>query len=262
MNLLGLVTGFLAGLVLYPWFGPLGVLIATVAGTLFDAIGRRPGAFGAETSALVVQIYSLWGLIAGRGELNDAQKLFLRGVAGQLQLSGALARTAYEAFDRGRQAMEGMPWPEVLARTASTARDIEEYLLDRRTLHWIYAASRRLAALGTVRPGLAEQLDAIARTFSIIDEVGSAGIGSQGDPYEKAWRHFKPGQSVSPEAYTTLGVNAEASVDEIKKAYRTLVLRHHPDAHSERSEREKAQAAEKFLQVQQAYERIRRARNF
>jgi hypothetical protein len=262
VNLFGLVAGFLAGMVFYPWFGPLGLLIATIVGALLDTVSHRPGAFGSETSELVVHIFSVWGMLAGRGDLTDAQKLFLRGVASQLKLGTGLARTAYAAFERARAAVDGRPWPEVLAQTASSAHEISDYFLDRRTLLWIYAASRRLAALGTIRPGLAEQLDAIAQAFSIFAEVGSAGIGSQGDPYEKAWQHFKPGQSVAPEAYSTLGVSADASVEDIKKAYRSLVRRHHPDAHSERSEREKAQAAEQFLLVQQAYERIRRARNF
>jgi DnaJ-domain-containing protein 1 len=264
VNLFGLAVGFLAGLMFYPWFGPLGPILGALGGVILEAAGRRPGVFGAETSQLVLGLFSLWGMIAGRGEVSDAQILFLRGVAGQLQLGPNLARSAFAAFEQGRADVEGRPWAEVLARTDAAARNIEEHFLDRRTLLWVYAASRRLAALGTIRPGLAEQLDAIARAFSILDEVGTAGLGSQtqGDPYEKAWKNFKPGASASPEAYSALGLSPEASVDEIKKAYRGLVRRHHPDAHSERSDREKAQAAEQFLQVQQAYERIRRARNF
>jgi DnaJ-domain-containing protein 1 len=267
VNLFGLAAGLLVGMMFFPWFGLLAPILGALAGVLLESVGRRPGAFGTETTQLVLRLYSLWGLIAGRNEVSDAQILFLRGVAGQLQITGPLARGAFEAFQQGRLSVEGLPWSAVLALTAGAAREIaEEHYLDRRTLLWIYASSRRLAALGTIRPGLVEQLDAIAQAFSLLDEVGTAGLGSssqaQGDPYEQAWKNFKPGSSVAPEAYATLGLKPEADMDEIKKAYRSLVRRHHPDAHADRSEREKAQAAEQFLQVQQAYERIRRARNF
>jgi DnaJ like chaperone protein len=260
VNLFGLATGLLAGMVFYPLFGPWGLLLAATAGAILDAVGRRTR--GAETGELAVRLYALWGTVTARGEVSEAQRLFLRATAGRLQLGGSLARRAFEAFESSRASAEGRPWSEVLARARQAAREIEESFLDRRTLLWIYEASRRLAALGTVRPGLAELLDAVAQTFSLFDEVGSAGLGEQDNPYDKAWRNFRPASEASPEAYRALGLGPQASADEIKSAYRSLVRRLHPDAHAARPEGEKQSAAEKFLHVQQAYERIRRARNF
>lgn len=48
--------------------------------------------------------------------------------------------------------------------------------------------------------------------------------------------------------YETLGISKTASDDEIKKAYRTLAKKYHPDLNKEEG------AAEKFKQVQEAYE--------
>lgn len=262
MNLLGLVTGFMAGVVFYPLFGPLGLLLLTLAGVMLESVGRRPGGFGSETADFVVRLFSLWGTLTGRAELTEAQGLFLRSVAAQLQVPRPLARTALAAFEQARTAVQGRPWPEVVALLSSTAKDFESFFLDRGTLLWIYASSRRLAALGVVRPGIAELLDVLARAFSILDDVGPAGLGSQGEAYEKAWKSFKPGHSASPEAYSVLGVSADASVDDIKRAYRMLVRQNHPDALAGRSDAEKARAAEKFVQIQQAYERVRRSRRF
>jgi len=111
-----------------------------------------------------------------------------------------------------------------------------------------------------------ELLDAMAKAFSIFEEVGTAGVegSARGDQYEQSWQHFRPASSVGPEAYGVLGLTPEASVDEIKKSYRTLVRRFHPDAHSHLpdGDPEKKKASERFLQVQQAYERIRQARKF
>lgn len=54
--------------------------------------------------------------------------------------------------------------------------------------------------------------------------------------------------------YEVLGVTASASDEEIKKAYRNLSRKYHPDANINNPNR--AQAEEKFKQVQLAYDQI------
>ena len=49
--------------------------------------------------------------------------------------------------------------------------------------------------------------------------------------------------------YKTLGVNSESSDSDIKKAYRGLSMRYHPDRNSGNNE-----AEEKFKEINQAYE--------
>lgn len=56
--------------------------------------------------------------------------------------------------------------------------------------------------------------------------------------------------------YNVLGLERGASDDEIKKAYRTLSRRYHPDANINNPN--KAQAEERFKEVQQAYDAIQR----
>lgn len=54
--------------------------------------------------------------------------------------------------------------------------------------------------------------------------------------------------------YQVLGVSPAASDDEVKKAYRALCKRYHPDANVGKPDA--AQAEKKFMEVQQAYEEI------
>lgn len=54
--------------------------------------------------------------------------------------------------------------------------------------------------------------------------------------------------------YQVLGVSRSASDDEIKKAYRALSRKYHPDANVNNPN--KAQAEERFKEVQQAYDQI------
>lgn len=54
--------------------------------------------------------------------------------------------------------------------------------------------------------------------------------------------------------YRVLGVTRDASTDEIKKAYRTLSRKYHPDANINNPNKD--QAEEMFKQIQQAYKQI------
>lgn len=58
--------------------------------------------------------------------------------------------------------------------------------------------------------------------------------------------------------YEVLGITPGASDEEIKKAYRTLSRKYHPDANVNNPN--KAQAEEKFKEIQQAYQQIMKER--
>ena len=54
--------------------------------------------------------------------------------------------------------------------------------------------------------------------------------------------------------YSILGVDRNASEDEIKKAYRRLSRKYHPDANINNPHKDEAEA--KFKEIQQAYQQI------
>lgn len=60
--------------------------------------------------------------------------------------------------------------------------------------------------------------------------------------------------------YSVLGVPRSASDEEIKKAYRRLSRKYHPDSNINNPN--KAQAEEKFKEIQQAYEQIMKEREY
>lgn len=62
-------------------------------------------------------------------------------------------------------------------------------------------------------------------------------------------------------SYKILEVEPSASNDEIKKAYRRMAVKYHPDKVSHLGEEFKKTADEKFKKVNEAYERIKRERN-
>lgn len=62
-------------------------------------------------------------------------------------------------------------------------------------------------------------------------------------------------------AYTILEIDENASETEIKKAYRKMAVKYHPDKLSTLSDDIQKAAKEKFVKVQEAYETIKKQRN-
>ncbi|KAM0674794.1 Molecular chaperone (DnaJ superfamily) [Gurleya vavrai] len=54
--------------------------------------------------------------------------------------------------------------------------------------------------------------------------------------------------------YEVLGVKKDASEDDIKRAYKRLALKFHPDRHANASEKEKQELTTKFQEIYEAYE--------
>lgn len=62
------------------------------------------------------------------------------------------------------------------------------------------------------------------------------------------------------DAYKVLGIDRNASDDDVKKAYRSMAMKHHPDKVANLGEDVRKAAEEKFKSIQNAYERIKKER--
>lgn len=63
-------------------------------------------------------------------------------------------------------------------------------------------------------------------------------------------------------AYKVLNVSQNASIDDIKKAYREMAKKHHPDRVAHLGEDIRKAAHEKFQKVNEAYEKIKKEKGF
>ena len=71
-----------------------------------------------------------------------------------------------------------------------------------------------------------------------------------------------PFHSDKPDPYTVLEIGHDASDADIKKAYRRLALKFHPDKVRDMGEAYAQQAETRFLEVQEAYESLKKIRGF
>lgn len=63
-------------------------------------------------------------------------------------------------------------------------------------------------------------------------------------------------------AYEVLGIKKDATPEQVKKAYRQLALKNHPDRVSYLGEEIRKKANEKFTKINEAYEAIKKEKNF
>ncbi|MFQ6616970.1 MAG: TerB family tellurite resistance protein, partial [Fidelibacterota bacterium] len=92
---------------------------------------------------------------------------------------------------------------------------------------------------------------------SAIEKISRA-LGISQDDFESIKAMFVKGMA---SAYRVLGVDPDASPDEIKRAYRRMASKYHPDKVQHLGEDIQKLAEEKFKAINDAYRRVSRPRN-
>lgn len=79
--------------------------------------------------------------------------------------------------------------------------------------------------------------------------------------YQKQEKTWEPYVDVTlQEAYRTLGISETATDEEVRQAYRQMVLRYHPDHVSAQGEAARREAEKKFREITEARDVIFRSR--
>lgn len=82
-----------------------------------------------------------------------------------------------------------------------------------------------------------------------------------GGGYQQSQQESYIGSYSRENDYKILEVDPNASDDEVKKAYRKMAMKHHPDKVNHLGEEVRKQAEEKFKLLNEAYDRIKKERN-
>ena len=249
-KILGGGFGFLLG-------GPLGALLGATIGHQLDkniVVDLELGADNTQRTqaAFFTATFSVMGYVAKadgtvtKNEIGIAEQLMA-----QMRLTADQRHTAIELFNRGKE--PGFDVVAVLKQFRSEChrqRNLLQMFLE-------ILISTAMAD-GELHSAEHESIRRIALQLG-FDEHHLAQLismlGAHHSPQQSSKRSLE-------DAYQLLGVTAQASDDEIKKAYRRLMSQHHPDKLVSRGLPEEMirLANEKTAETKSAYDQIRSAR--
>ena len=259
----GKVIGTLIGLgILKPWGALLGLFLGHQFDRGFTVKYRRfeqqgSGMRRLPEDYLRALFQSMGHLAKTDGRVTEAEIRAARSIMHRISLSPAQVRRAINWFDDGKR--PDYPLAQTMRQLRrGGARRTESRLLFVRLLLEVILAKKRL------------HHEERARLWTICTELGinraelaqlEAMIRAQ-----KGFRHSPAGDADAKRlrrAYATLGIDADASNDDIKKAYRRLMNRSHPDKiASDNPDPARMEAAQKRTrEIRSAYEMLKARRS-
>jgi DnaJ like chaperone protein len=223
--------------------GPIGGLLGFFVGSIVDNTTIRtstysplderttPGAFGASLLVLIAAVMKADGKVL-KSELDYVRQFFVRQFG-----SDSAAEATMMLKDLLKQ---NIPVNDVCSQISRNM----DYSSRLQLLQLLYNVS---LADGNVHPSEVQLIDTIA---------GYLGISSSDLLSIK--NMFIPETDSS---YKILEMDRSASNDVVKRAYRRMAMKYHPDKVSHLGEEFKKAADEKFKKVNEAYEKIKKERN-
>lgn len=226
--------------------GPIGAIIGLALGSVVDAIGNganiskqiqqaqtQPGDF--EVSLLILSSI----VIKADGKQDQRELDFVRqqfvGMYGKER-----ANHAFRLFKEINK-QQDISTRQVCLQI----RQMMQHPSRLQLIHFLFGIAK---ADGFVTPDEVDQIHIIA---------GYLGINAK--DYESIKAMF---YDSSDTAYKILEIDKTASNDDIKKAYRTMAKKYHPDKVIHLGKEHQTGAEEKFRRVQEAYEKLQKERGF
>ncbi|MDA3954154.1 MAG: TerB family tellurite resistance protein [Bacteroidales bacterium] len=220
--------------------GPIGAIIGFTIGSLIETSDLNktterttttPGGFAMTMLVLVAAVMKADGKVL-KSELNYVKKYFVQSFGEE---------SAVEAIKMLRDILtQNIPIQSVGIQIKQNL----DYASRLQLLHLLFGVSQsdgqvELSELNTISQ-IAGYMNVSSKDFESIKSMFVANVDS---------------------AYKILEIDRNANEDEIKKAYRKMAVKFHPDKVSHLGEDFQKQAKEKFQKVNDAYEKIKKEKN-
>ena len=220
--------------------GPIGALLGVVLGSMVSVSAKVSSATsGTTTGDIHVSLLVLVACVIKadnrvlKSEINYIKPFLLKtygeeGAKEALQLLKQLLEKDIDAEEVSRQIAKHVNY--------STRLEIVHLLLD----------------LANADGEFVTQEEAVIKKISDTMEIKS-------EDYKSLMAMYRKVQDPNW-AYTILEIEPSATNEEVKKAYRRMAMKYHPDKVANAGEEIKQQATEKFRTINEAYEHIKRLR--
>lgn len=246
---IGGVLGWMAG-------GPLGALAGYALGALFDSASKEAEQtyenatpYEGQRNSFLFSLLTLASyVISADGRIMHSEMEYMRRFLRANFGEGAVAQGEQilrNLFEERKQMESRQPgsFGNTIRQCGAQIAANMPYGERLQLLSFLAGIAK---ADGQVTPDEVQALKEIARAMLLTEqEVDSM---------------LNLGDTSLDSAYKVLEVAPTATDDEVKKAYRQLALKHHPDRVASLGEDVQKAAEEKFKQITEAYERIRKAR--
>jgi DnaJ like chaperone protein len=221
--------------------GPIGGLFGFVVGSILDnatdqtsvkgSKATTPGAFGMSLLVLIAAVMKADGKVV-KSELDYVKQFFVRQFG---------TENAREALAMLRDLLkQEIPVGDVCLQINRNM----DYASRLQLMHLLFEVA---GADGIFHPS----------EIKVIESI-SGYLGISPSDYLSLRNMFIPETN---SAYKILEVEPSVSNDELKKAYRKMALKYHPDKVSHLGEDFQKTADDKFKKVNEAYEKIKKERN-
>lgn len=242
---MGKFAKWVAGGLGWAFFGPLGGIVGFVVGSMFEntTLPQTTNGTGQSSSTTTGgYVMSLLVLVAAvmksdgkvlKSELDYVKAFFVRTFG---------TEAAQEAIKMLRDLLnQTIPVADVCQQIQKNM----DYSSRLQLLHFLYGIAQ---ADGHIHVTEQQLIEHIAQNMGITEK-----------DYESIKSMFIANTDA---AYKILEIEPGASIDEIKKAYRKMAVKYHPDKVSYLGEDFQNAAKEKFQKVNEAYEQLKKEKNF
>lgn len=250
------ITGFLG----WVMFGPIGGLVGFFLGSLFDGgsfiqiddgtqppyggnTGGNTGGYTREQQRTGQRNSFLMSLLVLSAAVIKADGHFVKS---ELEYVKAFLRQNFgeEAAEQAKDIIKGLMEKDInVYEVGSQIRTYMNYSQRLQLFHYLVA--------------LAQSDNRVVQAeIDILGVIGSA-IGLSSQDVDSIMSMFK---NDLESAYRVLEITSSATDEEVRKAYKRMALKYHPDKVSTLGEDVQKAAEEKFKNVQEAYEKIKKSR--
>lgn len=240
--------------------GPQGAFIGGAIGYFVNAAVRRTviGSLHVAQSQLIDSTFAIMGAlckadsIVTRDELNVVEKIFR-----MFQLGDEQRQQAKRAFNSGKQ--PDFDLDAEVDRFAQLSRGRGPLLQ-----LFLQVQCMAVAADGQVHPAEHAMLVRIARRLGLREaDVSQLEALLRASTSGQSRGEAAPSASQLTDAYTALGITKDATGAEVKRAYRKLISKNHPDKLASRGlpESMRPVAEERSREINSAYDLIKESRS-
>ncbi len=255
-KLIGGVIGLMRG-------GITGAILGIFVGHMLDRFLAGLGGVNRTRDAFFGAVFSTLGhLSKSDGRVTKAEIAAAEQLMRRLQLSEAERQRAIDFFQQGKEAGFNLE---------ATLREFARHSMLRPELRIMFIELLLETAMADGELSAPEQailthactrLNIPANIYSAMLRARQGGAGRSSGPYQRGpgWGQAQ-GRSIN-QSYATLGLNASASAQEIKRAYRKLVGQYHPDKLVSRGLPDEMMdiAKKRVREINAAYDEIKSAR--